>query len=144
MLTIRSPGFANDREIPSLYTCEGKDVSPPLEFSAAPAGAKSLALVVHDPDAPDPKAPKTDWVHWVLYNLPASSKGLPQGVGESALPAGTLPGLNDWKRTGYGGPPPPLGRQRPFFMLYSPDTPTGDPRPPTLPPLPPPPPPTTP
>jgi len=126
MLTIRSPAFANDREIPSLYTCEGKDVSPPLEFSAAPAGAKSLALVVHDPDAPDPKAPKTDWVHWVLYNLPASSKGLPQGVGESALPAGTLPGLNDWKRAGYGGPCPPIGRHRYFFELYALDTVLGD------------------
>ncbi|HUJ24392.1 MAG TPA: YbhB/YbcL family Raf kinase inhibitor-like protein [Myxococcales bacterium] len=119
MLTITSPAFANGASIPSLFTCEGKDVSPALEFGGAPQGAKSLALVVHDPDAPDPKAPRTDWVHWVLYNLPPDCKGLPQGVAENALPAGTLPGLNDWKRTGYGGPCPPVGRHRYFFELFA-------------------------
>jgi Raf kinase inhibitor-like YbhB/YbcL family protein len=119
MLTIRSPAFAHGAAIPALHTCEGQDVSPALEFSGAPQGAKSLALVVHDPDAPDPQAPKMDWVHWVLYNLPADCKGLPQGVSESALPAGTLPGLNDWKRTGWGGPCPPIGRHRYFFELIA-------------------------
>ena len=119
MLTIRSPAFALGAAIPSLHTCEGKDVSPALEFAGAPAGTKTLALVVHDPDAPDPKAPKIDWVHWVLYNLPADCKGLPQAVGESALPPGTLPGVTDFKRTGWGGPCPPIGRHRYFFVLYA-------------------------
>jgi Raf kinase inhibitor-like YbhB/YbcL family protein len=119
MLTIHSPAFAQGAPIPALHTCEGEDVSPALEFSGAPQGAKSLALVVHDPDAPDPKAPKMDWVHWVLYNLPADCKGLAQGVSESALPPGTLPGLNDWKRAGWGGPCPPIGRHRYFFELIA-------------------------
>ncbi len=122
MLTIRSPAFAQGAAIPSLHTCQGKDVSPALEFSGAPKGTKSLALIVDDPDAPDPKAPKTTWVHWVLYNLPPDRRGLPQGVTESALPGGTLPGLNDWKRTGYGGPCPPIGRHRYFFKLFALDT----------------------
>src|SRR5437763_14434866 len=122
MLTIRSPAFANGAEIPVRHTCEGDDVSPALEFTGAPQGAKSLALVVHDPDAPDPAAPKMDWVHWILYNLPPACKGLPQGVSEPALPPGTLPGLNDWKRAGYGGPCPPIGRHRYFFVPYALDT----------------------
>jgi Raf kinase inhibitor-like YbhB/YbcL family protein len=122
MLTIRSPAFAHGAAIPALHTCEGKDVSPALEFSGAPAGTKSLALIVHDPDAPDPKAPKVDWVHWILYNLPANASGLPQGVSENALPPGTLPGLNNWKRTGWGGPCPPIGRHRYFFKLFALDT----------------------
>jgi Raf kinase inhibitor-like YbhB/YbcL family protein len=122
MLTIRSPAFAQGGEIPRIHTCEGKDVSPALEFQGIPQGAKSLALVVHDPDAPDPAAPRMDYVHWVLYNLPPDTKGLPQGVSEAALPKGTLPGLNDWKKTGYGGPCPPIGRHRYFFVLYALDT----------------------
>ena len=119
MLTIRSPAFSHGGAIPALHTCEGKDASPALEFSGAPAGTKSLALVVHDPDAPDPKAPKIDWVHWVLYNLPADCKGLPQAVSESALPPGTLPGVTDFKRTGWGGPCPPIGKHRYFFVLFA-------------------------
>jgi len=119
MLTIRSPAFAHGASIPSLHTCEGQDVSPALEFEGVPQGAKSLALVVHDPDAPDPNAPKMDWVHWILYNLPPATRELPQGVAESALPGGTLPGLNDWKRAGYGGPCPPIGRHRYFFVLHA-------------------------
>jgi Raf kinase inhibitor-like YbhB/YbcL family protein len=122
MLTIRSPAFEHGGEIPALYTCEGKDVSPPLEFAGAPQGAKSLALVVHDPDAPDPKAPRMDWVHWVLYGLPPSCAGLAQGVSAADLPAGTLQGTNDWKKTGYGGPCPPTGRHRYFFVLFALDT----------------------
>jgi Raf kinase inhibitor-like YbhB/YbcL family protein len=122
MLTIRSPAFAHGAAIPALHTCEGKDVSPALEFSGAPAGTKSLALIVHDPDAPDPKAPKVDWVHWILYDLPANASGLPQGVGANALPPGALPGLNDWKRAGWGGPCPPIGRHRYFFKLFALDT----------------------
>ena len=122
MLTIRSPAFAHGAAIPALHTCEGKDVSPALEFSGAPVGTKSLALIVHDPDAPDPKAPKVDWVHWIVYDLPANASGLPQGVGEKALPPGTLPGLNNWKRAGWGGPCPPIGRHRYFFKLFALDT----------------------
>ena len=123
MLAIRSPAFAHQGEIPQAHTCEGNDVAPALEFSGVPQGAKSLALVVHDPDAPDPAAPRMDWVHWVLYDLPPQGKGLPQG---GALPEGTRQGLNDWKKTGYGGPCPPIGRHRYFFVLYALDTVLGD------------------
>ena len=119
MLTIRSPAFSHGGAIPPLHTCQGKDVSPALEFSGAPAGTRSLALVVHDPDAPDPKAPRIDWVHWLLYNLPPDCKGLVQGVSESALPPGTLPAVTDFRRTGYGGPCPPIGTHRYFFVLHA-------------------------
>src|SRR5262249_19125703 len=119
MLTIRSSSFSPGGEIPRLHTCEGKDVSPALAVEGGPHGAHSLALVVHDPDAPDPGAPRMDYVHWVLYNLPPDTKALPQGASESALPKGTLSGLNDWKRTGYGGPCPPIGRHRYYFVLYA-------------------------
>ncbi len=118
-LTLSSSAFQQGSEIPRLHTCQGKDVSPALAWSGAPAGAKSLALIVDDPDAPDPSAPKVTWVHWVLYDIPPSSSGLPQGVGAKDLPAGTREGTNDWKRTGYGGPCPPIGRHRYFFKLYA-------------------------
>jgi len=118
-LTLTSPAFAPGGEIPARYTCEGDDVSPALEWSGVPASAGSLALIVDDPDAPDPKSPKMTWVHWVLYNLPATASGLPEGVDPADLPAGTLQGLNDWKRTGWGGPCPPIGRHRYFFKLYA-------------------------
>lgn len=120
--TLKSPSFSENGNIPAKYTCEGQDISPPLSWSGVPAGTKSLALIVDDPDAPDPRAPKMTWVHWVLYNLPPSSNGLPEGVSKSALPQGTLEGTNDWKRTGYGGPCPPIGRHRYFFKLYALDT----------------------
>jgi hypothetical protein len=126
MLTLRSPAFSYGSEIPRIHTCEGDDVSPALEFGGVPQGAKSLALVVHDPDAPDPAAPRMDWVHWVLYDLPPGCTGLPQGVAESALPAGTRQGLNDWKKKGYGGPCPPTGRHRYFFVLVALDKQLGD------------------
>lgn len=116
---LRSAGFAAQASIPSRYTCEGQDVSPPLEWSGAPAGTKSFALIVDDPDAPDPAAPKMVWVHWVLYNLPASAGALAEGAARGGLPAGTREGVNDWKRTGYGGPCPPTGRHRYFFKLYA-------------------------
>jgi Raf kinase inhibitor-like YbhB/YbcL family protein len=119
-LKLTSSAFAPGGEIPSKYTCEGEDLSPPLAWSDVPANAKSLALIVDDPDAPDPAAPKMTWVHWVLYNIPASAAGLAEGA--KALPAGTLQGLNDWKRTGYGGPCPPTGRHRYFHKLYALDT----------------------
>ena len=116
-MRISSTAFGDQGAIPALYTCEGRDVSPPLAWSDLPAGAKSLALIVDDPDAPDPAAPQMTWVHWVLYNLPAVSGGLPEGV--KSLPAGTKEGVNDWKRTGYGGPCPPIGRHRYFHKLYA-------------------------
>ncbi|MFA7281945.1 MAG: YbhB/YbcL family Raf kinase inhibitor-like protein [Sterolibacterium sp.] len=117
---LTSIAFAHAGEIPSKYTCEGQDISPPLAWSDVPHNAKSLALIVDDPDAPDPAAPKMTWVHWVLYNIPPSVSALPEGAEQ--LPAGTLSGLNDWKRTGYGGPCPPIGRHRYFHKLYALDT----------------------
>jgi len=125
-LVLRSAAFAEGAEIPLKHTCEGADASPPLEWSGVPAGAKTLALVVDDPDAPDPKAPKTTWVHWILYDLPASVTGVPEAVARGALPAGTHQGVNDWKRTGWGGPCPPIGRHRYFFKLYALDAALGD------------------
>jgi len=117
--TLSSPAFAPNGEIPERHTCEGEDVSPALAWSGAPAETKSFALVVDDPDAPDPAAPKMTWVHWVLYDLPADADALPGGIASSALPAGTRQGFNDWKRTGWSGPCPPIGRHRYFFKLYA-------------------------
>jgi Raf kinase inhibitor-like YbhB/YbcL family protein len=116
-MNITSSAFAQNGSIPKQYTCEGKDISPPLTWSGAPANAKSLVLIVDDPDAPDPAAPRMTWVHWVVYNLPPSSTGLPEAV--KTLPASALDGLNDWERTGYGGPCPPIGRHRYFHKLYA-------------------------
>ena len=121
-LTLSSAAFAAGGHIPALYTCEGKDASPPLAWGSAPSATKSFALVVDDPDAPDPAAPKVTWVHWVLYDLPASASGLAEAVPAPSLPAGTREGLNDWNRTGYGGPCPPIGRHRYVFKLYALDT----------------------
>jgi hypothetical protein len=121
-LSLTSPAFTHQGTIPALHTCEGRDVSPALAWTGVPEGTKSLALVVDDPDAPDPRAPKMTWVHWVLYNLPPGTAGLPEGVSRDRLPAGTREGRNDWKRTGYGGPCPPIGRHRYFHKLYALDT----------------------
>ena len=121
-LTLTSAGFSHGGAIPARYTCEGDDTSPPLRWEGAPAGTKSFALVVDDPDAPDPRAPRTIWVHWIVYNLPETTAALPEGVLPGHLPAGTGEGLNDWKRTGYGGPCPPIGRHRYFHKLYALDT----------------------
>ena len=115
-LTLTSSAFTQQGDIPTKYTCEGEDIAPALAWSGVPANAKSLALIVDDPDAPDPNAPKMTWVHWVLFNVPTSASGLPEG---GAIPAGTGEGLNDWKRTGWGGPCPPIGRHRYFFKLYA-------------------------
>jgi Raf kinase inhibitor-like YbhB/YbcL family protein len=119
-MKITSSQFDPGGEIPAIHTCEGKDRSPALAWAELPANAKSLALIVDDPDAPDPAAPRITWVHWVLYNVPISATGLPEAAKE--LPAGTREGLNDWKRTGYGGPCPPIGRHRYFFKLYALDS----------------------
>jgi hypothetical protein len=113
---LTSDAFKHNGEIPTEHTCEGSDTAPALAWSGAPAATKSFALIVDDPDAPDPAAPKTTWVHWVAYNLPAETKSLPKG---GALPPGAKDGLNDWKKTGYGGPCPPVGRHRYFHKLYA-------------------------
>lgn len=118
-LTITSLAFEPGGEIPATHTCEGKNTSPTLAWRGVPPGAMSLALIVDDPDAPDPDAPKLTWVHWVLYNLPANSSGLREGIQAAELPAGTLEGVTDFKRTGWGGPCPPIGRHRYFFRLYA-------------------------
>jgi len=118
-LTITSSAFSQNGEIPAKCTCDGKDVSPPLAWSGLPAGTKSLALIVDDPDAPDPAAPKMTWVHWVLYNIPPEATGLPEGAKAGELPKGTKEALNDWRRTGYGGPCPPIGRHPYFHKLYA-------------------------
>jgi Raf kinase inhibitor-like YbhB/YbcL family protein len=123
-MELSSPAFAPGGAIPMRHTCEGDDLAPALVWSGPPAGTKSLALIVDDPDAPDPAAPKMTWVHWVLYDIPPTLSGLPDG-GRPAI-AAARDGLNDWKRTGYGGPCPPVGRHRYFFKLYALDAVLGD------------------
>ncbi len=118
-LTLTSSAFAPGEKIPSKYTCEGDDLSPPLAFAGVPEGARSLALIVDDPDAPDPNAPKLVWVHWVVFNLAPDSQGLPEDASRAGLPEGAVTGVNDWKRTSYGGPCPPIGRHRYFHKLYA-------------------------
>jgi hypothetical protein len=119
-LTLTSTAFTHGGEIPPKYTCEGQDVSPPLAWSGVPTDAKSLVLIVDDPDAPDPAAPKMTYVHWVLYNIPTGTTSLAEDVEQ--LPPGTLAGLNDWRRADYGGPCPPIGQHRYFHKLYALDT----------------------
>ena len=116
---LTSSAFANDGGIPARYTCDGDNVSPPLAWSNLPEGTRSLALVVDDPDAPDPKAPKITWIHWVVYNIAPGSAGLMESASPRNLPRGAVEGRNSWKRTGYGGPCPPIGRHRYFHKLYA-------------------------
>lgn len=118
-MLLTSTAFTHNGKIPSLYTCDERDVSPPLAWKDVPEKAKSLVLIVDDPDAPDPKAPKMTWIHWVLYNIPPNIDNLQQDVMSNDLPLGTLEGMNSWKRTGYGGPCPPIGRHRYFHKLYA-------------------------
>jgi Raf kinase inhibitor-like YbhB/YbcL family protein len=121
-MSITSSSFPHDGVIPTRHTCEGHDTSPELLWTDVPNGAKSLVLIVDDPDAPDPAAPKRVWVHWVLYNIPATSSGLSEAITAHDLPPGTKEGVNDWQRTGYGGPCPPIGSHRYFHKLYALDT----------------------
>ena len=121
-LILKSSVFVDGGKIPPQYTCEGKDISPPLTWEGVPNQTKSLALIVDDPDAPDPNAPKMTWVHWVVYNIPPDTNGFPEGVTVRDMGAGAEEGVNDWKRTGYGGPCPPIGRHRYFYKLYALDT----------------------
>ena len=118
-MLLTSSAFQNGGAIPSVYTCEGKNISPPLSWSGLPDGTQSLLLIVDDPDAPDPAAPKRTFVHWLLYDIPPKASGLPEAVTSEALPAGTREGRNDFGRGGYGGPCPPIGRHRYFFKLYA-------------------------
>lgn len=118
-LVLSSPAFRDQEAIPPRFTGEAENRSPPLRWGDLPAEAESLALVVVDPDAPDPKAPKRTFTHWVLYNLPADSRGLEEGVTSAGLPPGTLQGKNDFGKTQYDGPSPPIGEHRYFFRLYA-------------------------
>ena len=117
--TLTSPAFRAGAALPARFTCEGNDVSPPLEWTGVPPGTRSLVLIVDDPDAPDPRAPRMTWVHWLLYNLPPDTMSLPEGVAPKALPKGTLEGITDARRTGWHGPCPPIGRHRYFFRLHA-------------------------
>jgi Raf kinase inhibitor-like YbhB/YbcL family protein len=128
-MKLRSPAFRDGEEIPRKYAQDGQNVSPPLEWEDVPEAAKSLALIVEDPDAPDPAKPERTWIHWVVVDLPPESKGLPEGV--RALGRGVI-GRNGWERASWGGPAPPIGRHRYIFKLYAldrelrVDTPTKD------------------
>lgn len=124
-LRISSPSFDNESGIPVRHTCEGDDVSPALNWTGAPDGTASFVLIVDDPDAPDPAAPRQVWTHWILYDLPPTVTGLPEDVGHD-LPDGTGEGLNDWNRTGWGGPCPPIGRHRYYHKLYALSAKLGD------------------
>jgi len=118
-LALLSSAFTNNGAIAKQFTCEGADISPPLSWSGVPQGTKSFALIVDDPDAPDPRAPKMTWVHWVVQNIPADARALPEGAARHGIPSGATQGLNDWNRMGYGGPCPPIGRHRYFHKLYA-------------------------
>ncbi len=118
-LTLHSTAFDHNGAIPRKYTCEGADLSPPLAWEGVPQGTRSLALIVDDPDAPDPANPRMTWVHWVLFNISPETTAIFEGAAAKGLPPGCRQGRNDWKRTGYGGPCPPIGRHRYFHKLYA-------------------------
>lgn len=118
-MKIQSPVFKENGQIPSLYTCEGQDISPELYWSEVPTNTKSLVLVVDDPDAPDPNAPKMVWIHWILFNIPPSAQGLKENALINGLPTGTQIGKNSWNKQAYGGPCPPIGRHRYYHKLYA-------------------------
>jgi len=121
-LTLQSSAFTDGGEIPQKYTCEAHDISPPLSWQGIPEGTRSLVLIVDDPDAPDPNAPKMTWVHWLVYNIPPETTVLIEGATSESLPLGTKQGVNDWEKAAYGGPCPPIGLHRYFHKLYALDT----------------------
>lgn len=118
-MVIKSPDFKNGEAIPKMFTCEGEDISPKLEWENAPSGTKSFALICDDPDAP-----MGTWVHWVIYNIPGDFKSLERNLPKKLkLENGILQGKNSWPKTGYNGPCPPPGKpHRYFFKLYALDT----------------------
>jgi hypothetical protein len=116
MFELHSSAFAHESPIPKRHTCQGEDLSPPLEWSGAPEGTASYALIVDDPDAPDPAAPKRIWVHWLRYNIPSSARALGEGAGNRRPDAGDE-ALTDEDTLGYHGPCPPIGRHRYYFRL---------------------------
>ena len=118
-MDVGAPAFPPGGEIPSRYTSEGADLSPPLAWSGEPAATRSFALIVEDPDAPDPRAPKRVWVHWVVCDLTDDVHELPEAASGGAMPAGAREGLNDWGGAGYRGPDPPIGRHRYFHRLFA-------------------------
>ncbi|HJQ10076.1 MAG TPA: YbhB/YbcL family Raf kinase inhibitor-like protein [Gemmatimonadaceae bacterium] len=121
-LKVTSSAFQQGGSIPTQYTCEGKDLSPPLQWSGLPNNAKSVAMIVDDPDAPDPAKPQRVYVHWVVYNISPQTTSLAENASKSGMPSGAVQGKNDWGNTAYGGPCPPIGRHRYFFKLYALDT----------------------
>lgn len=125
-LSLTSPSFPHGGEIPARHTCQGEETSPALVWGGAPEGTRSLALIVDDPDAPDPATPKRVWVHWVLWDIHPETTGVPEGVTDAQLPEGTRIGMNDMNDFGYGGPCPPIGRHRYFHKLYALDTTIGE------------------
>src|SRR5262245_53470191 len=122
MFRLESPAFAEKGDIPRKYTSDGANVSPPLHWADAPAETRSFALLIEDPDAPDPSAPTRTWVHWIVYNLPASAHDLSEGASSHMGFPGARQGTNDWNLTGYGGPSPPIGRHRYQHKLFALDT----------------------
>jgi Raf kinase inhibitor-like YbhB/YbcL family protein len=117
-ISVSSSAFEEGGMIPSKYTCDGKDISPPLKWEGVPEGTKSIALISDDPDAP-----MGTWVHWVMWNVPPDAQGLPENVPpDSPLPDGSRQGITDFGRPGYGGPCPPSGTHRYYFKVYALDT----------------------
>lgn len=125
-LVLHSTAFIEGAEIPRGHTCRGDDCSPPLAWTGAPAGTRSFALLVEDPDAPDPAAPKLTWVHWALYDIPADCTRLAAGADDNDLPPGTRRGITNRGDTRYHGPCPPVGTHRYFHRLFALDTTLGD------------------
>jgi Raf kinase inhibitor-like YbhB/YbcL family protein len=121
-LNLSSSAFAANGSIPTKYTCEGAGISPPLAWSGAPSSTKSFALIVEDPDAPDPAKPTRVVSHWVAYNIPATATALAENASKTGMPAGSAQGINEGNKPSYMGPCPPIGSHRYFFKLYALDT----------------------
>lgn len=119
LLKLTSPAFAPGADLPARCTRDGANVAPPLAWTAPPAGTASFVLIVEDPDAPDPAAPRMTWVHWVVYNLPADLRAIPEDWRPPDRPGQAREGMTDRKNTGYDGPAPPIGKHRYFFRLYA-------------------------
>jgi Raf kinase inhibitor-like YbhB/YbcL family protein len=121
VLTVTSSAFAPNGSIPTEFTCEGEDVSPPLHWTGVPAGTKSFAVIVEDPDAPDPAKPERIWVHWIVYDIAGDKPDLEREAAD-APPGEARNGTNDWGKADWGGPCPPIGRHRYFFRVFALDT----------------------